>query len=120
MPEDLDLSTLKSSGLQPSEILMPEEELEKVEVFVNDEVVAQLSEMGFSREGCKRAVHETKNSGVDAAMAWVMEHMGDPDFNEPFIIPGSIGVFRAGALHPPCNFAPTLRGVEMKIVFLHR
>jgi len=88
MPEDLDLSTLKSSGLQPSEILMPEEELEKVEVFVNDEVVAQLSEMGFSREGCKRAVHETKNSGVDAAMAWVMEHMGDPDFNEPFIIPG--------------------------------
>jgi hypothetical protein len=33
--------------------------------------------MGFNIEGCKRAVYNTNNSGVEAAMNWVMEHMED-------------------------------------------
>ena len=45
--------------------------------------------MGFSRNGCTRALYETKNSGVEAAMNWVMEHMGDPDFSDPFNPPGA-------------------------------
>eukprot|EP00088_Acartia_fossae_P049859 TRINITY_DN5528_c0_g1_i1.p1 TRINITY_DN5528_c0_g1~~TRINITY_DN5528_c0_g1_i1.p1 ORF type:complete len:817 (-),score=299.72 TRINITY_DN5528_c0_g1_i1:195-2645(-) len=90
MPEDLDLSALKASGPQPGESLMPEEEAQPKEetVYENEGIVAQLMEMGFSREGCRRAVHNTKNSGLDAAMAWVMEHMGDTDFNEPFSVGG--------------------------------
>ena len=86
MPEDLDLNLLTGAGAQPGEVLMPEQEDRPAadEIFVNDEVVNQLMEMGFSREGCKRDVHHTKNAGVDAAMAWVMEHMADPDFNTPF------------------------------------
>jgi ubiquitin carboxyl-terminal hydrolase 5/13 len=43
--------------------------------------------MGFSRNGCSRALYETKNSGVEAAMNWVMEHMGDANFNDPFVDP---------------------------------
>merc|ERR1711936_370629 len=31
----------------------------------------------------------TGNSGVEAAMNWVMEHMGDPDFADPFNPPGA-------------------------------
>ena len=56
--------------------------------FVPDEgVLAQLVDMGFSRNGCTRALYETKNSGVEAAMNWVMEHMGDANFNDPFVDP---------------------------------
>ena len=58
------------------------------EPFVPDEAVLdQLVDMGFSRNGCTRALHETKNSGVEAAMNWVMEHMGDSNFNDPFVDP---------------------------------
>ena len=45
--------------------------------------------MGFSRNGCTRALYETKNSGVEAAMNWVMEHMGDANFNDPFVDPNA-------------------------------
>ena len=56
--------------------------------FVPDEgVLSQLVDMGFSRNGCTRALFETKNSGVEAAMNWVMEHMGDANFNDPFVDP---------------------------------
>ena len=83
MPDELDLSSLRAQGVQEGELLMPEDEAPKEEIYENAEVVAQLMEMGFSKEGCRRAVHQTKNAGIDAAMAWVMEHMGDPDFNTP-------------------------------------
>ncbi len=41
-------------------------------------VVFQLVDMGFAVEGCKKAVFHTNNTGVEPAMNWVMEHMGDP------------------------------------------
>lgn len=76
--------------------------------------LAQLSEMGFPLEGCKRAIYHTKNEGVEQAMNWIMEHMADPgklrfmrkyfhfcfhyssdylfiyriDFGDPFVQPG--------------------------------
>ena len=47
------------------------------EVQIDESTVQQLAEMGFNIEGCKRAVYNTNNSGVEAAMNWVMEHMED-------------------------------------------
>jgi len=90
MPDELDLSSLRAQGVQEGELLMPEDEAPKEEIYENAEVVAQLMEMGFSKEGCRRAVHQTKNAGIDAAMAWVMEHMGDPDFNTPLQAASSV------------------------------
>jgi len=89
MPSSLDLSALKAKGLQPGEVELPERgegegEAAPAEVQIDESVVNQLVEMGFGREGCRRAVATTNNSGVEAAMAWVMEHMGDADFNSPF------------------------------------
>ena len=48
------------------------------EFVFNEAIVSQLAEMGFALEGCKRAVFHTKNSGVEQAMEWVMQHMADP------------------------------------------
>lgn len=45
---------------------------------VDEVVVMQLVSMGFPLEGCKRAVHQTHNQGVEPAMNWILEHMGDP------------------------------------------
>jgi uncharacterized UBP type Zn finger protein len=47
-------------------------------VRLDPSVVQQLVDMGFPEDACKKAVYLTKNSGVEAAMQWVMEHIGDP------------------------------------------
>jgi len=94
MPNILDLERLRGQGLKPGEVNLPDEDApeEGVNNWVIDEAtVAQLMDMGFGLDGCKRAVYNTNNSGVEAAMAWVMDHMADPDFNDPFIPPGSGG-----------------------------
>ena len=48
-----------------------------VAVQIDEGTVAQLVDMGFHIEACKKAVFNTNNSGVEAAMNWVMEHMED-------------------------------------------
>jgi len=86
MPDKLDLSSLRGSGIQTGEVELPEESggEQQEEVKIDENVVAQLVDMGFGREGCRRAVFNTGNNGVEPAMSWVMEHMGDPDFNSSF------------------------------------
>ena len=46
-------------------------------VEIDEGVVMQLVAMEFDMEGCKRAVYHTHNQGVEPAMNWVLEHMGD-------------------------------------------
>ena len=48
------------------------------EVVIDETTVSSLTEMGFPFEACRKAVYHTKNAGVEPAMNWVMEHMGDP------------------------------------------
>jgi ubiquitin carboxyl-terminal hydrolase 5/13 len=45
--------------------------------------------MGFPLEGCKRAVYFTDNQGLEAATNWVMQHIADNDFADPFVPPGT-------------------------------
>ena len=47
------------------------------EFQLDEGIVAQLMDMGFPLEGCKKAVFHTNNAGAEAAMNWVMEHMED-------------------------------------------
>ena len=49
-----------------------------LDVQIDDGVVSHLMDMGFPLEACKKAVFNTNNQGVEPAMNWVMEHMGDP------------------------------------------
>jgi len=99
MPDLLDLSSLRSSGLQPQEVIMAETASPPAAaIHENAAVVSQLVEMGFPADACRRAVHLTQNAGLEAAMAWVMEHMDDPDFATPF---------------PPLDTAGTTAGVSI-------
>jgi len=46
-------------------------------VNVDEGVVSQLVDMGFPRNACIKGVHFSNNTGIEAAMNWIMEHMDD-------------------------------------------
>ncbi|CDI97191.1 ubiquitin carboxyl terminal hydrolase 5 [Echinococcus multilocularis] len=87
----LDLSALRAlGGLQPGEVAMPSETSDQQSylstVAADEAVVGQLQSMGFTRNACLRACLATA-SNAEAASNWLMEHLDDPDLNDP--IPGS-------------------------------
>ena len=47
----------------------------------------ELMNLGFCMNGCKRAALATNNADVETTMNWIMEHMEDPDFNDPIAKP---------------------------------
>ncbi|XP_055335096.1 ubiquitin carboxyl-terminal hydrolase 5-like isoform X2 [Paramacrobiotus metropolitanus] len=92
MPLTLDIGYLRGYGKKPDEELLPEENQPAVSapvVRIDEAMVQQLMEMGFSREGSLRGAYSTGSTSVENAMNWIVEHMTDPDFNSPFVIPGS-------------------------------
>ncbi|XP_077453742.1 ubiquitin carboxyl-terminal hydrolase 5 isoform X1 [Stigmatopora argus] len=118
VPDTLDLSSMRASGQQPGEELLPEVAptslmTPDVEVkgilgshgneeddslyspllspVLDDSTVLQLCDMGFPLEACRKAVYYTGNTGIDSAMNWVMGHMDDPDFSAPLVLPGCSG-----------------------------
>lgn len=49
--------------------------------------------MGFPPNACQKALFFTKNSGLEPATQWVMEHITDPDFSAPLVQPGKSTLF---------------------------
>ncbi|CAH1179098.1 unnamed protein product [Phaedon cochleariae] len=88
MPDTLDVSALRGDGPQPEEELLPEPEVRPPAPVMDEGVLSQLADMGFPPEACKRAVFHSANSGLEAAAAWLMEHITDSDFSAPFVPPG--------------------------------
>ncbi|XP_034950209.1 ubiquitin carboxyl-terminal hydrolase 5 [Chelonus insularis] len=88
MPDELDLSSLRGTGLQANEKLLPEVSSEIPTPVYNPILYSQLVDMGFPVEACKRALYFTENRGLEAATHWLLEHVMDSDFSEPFIPPG--------------------------------
>mmetsp|Transcript_20514 Transcript_20514/g.19747 ORF Transcript_20514/g.19747 Transcript_20514/m.19747 type:complete len:876 (-) Transcript_20514:159-2786(-) len=87
--EEIDLNEFKSNGPQDGENTLPDdEETEKSTNIqpppqIDEGAIAKLMEIGFSYNGCKRALLEVGGSDVEAAMNWIFEHNTDPDFNDP-------------------------------------
>lgn len=81
VPEIIDISNMRSKGLQPGEELLPETDDELPSA--DEDIVAQLTSMGFSHLQCQKAAINTSNTGVEAAMNWLLSHMDDPDINNP-------------------------------------
>ncbi|XP_078507651.1 ubiquitin carboxyl-terminal hydrolase 5 isoform X4 [Lissotriton helveticus] len=109
MPDELDITQLQGTGLQPGEqelldiappLVTPDEPKAPM---LDESVIIQLVEMGFPMEACRKAVYYTGNSGVEAAMNWVMSHMDDPDFANPLVLPGSSGPGSITASVEPLN-----------------
>ncbi|XP_076283534.1 ubiquitin specific protease 5 [Lasioglossum baleicum] len=89
MPDMLDLSSLRGNGLQPTEELLPETGSSEPPTWTFDAAIqTELIEMGFPPEACKRALYFTENRNTESAINWLMEHIVDSDFADPFVPPG--------------------------------
>lgn len=92
MPDILDISPLRGAGPQPEEVPLPELVGSPPPAPAMDQqVIDELLVMGFPLEAIKRAIFFTHNSGLELATAWIMEHISDSDFTDPFVPPGMIG-----------------------------
>ncbi|KAJ4726213.1 Ubiquitin carboxyl-terminal hydrolase [Melia azedarach] len=86
VPDIIDISHMRSKGLQPGEELLPEggpEEGEANMPVANEDIVSQLVSMGFNHLHCQKAAVNTSNTGVEEAMNWLLSHMDDPDIDVP-------------------------------------
>jgi ubiquitin carboxyl-terminal hydrolase 5/13 len=91
IPEQLDLTEYRSAGPLEDENLVPEEEdansasapAASNEPEIDEVALSQLMDMGFSINGCKRALVATGGNDVAAATGWIFEHSMEPDFNDP-------------------------------------
>ncbi|XP_011029388.1 PREDICTED: ubiquitin carboxyl-terminal hydrolase 14-like isoform X1 [Populus euphratica] len=87
VPDIIDISYMRSKGLQPGEELLPdgvpEAEVESNNPVANEDIVAQLVSMGFNHLHCQKAAINTSNAGVEEAMNWLLAHMDDPDIDVP-------------------------------------
>ncbi|CAH8862965.1 unnamed protein product [Trichobilharzia szidati] len=91
----IDLSSLRApSGPRPmpgeqlmptGEEINPEQQASSVDDHFQPDtsIVDQLLSMGFSFEAVYKACKFTQNSGVENATNWLMEHLDDPDLNDP-------------------------------------
>ncbi|RNA18739.1 ubiquitin carboxyl-terminal hydrolase 5-like [Brachionus plicatilis] len=86
--DQLDLESYRAKGIQNGELELPENDGQEPECELNEATVSQLMDMGFSVEGSKRAVFNTKGeNSSEAAVNWAVMHMEDADFNAPFSLP---------------------------------
>ncbi|XP_044473874.1 ubiquitin carboxyl-terminal hydrolase 14-like isoform X3 [Mangifera indica] len=87
VPDIIDISHMRSKGLQPGEELLPEggpeDEAELNMPVASEDIVCQLVSMGFNHLHCQKAAIKTSNTGVEAAMNWLLSHMDDPDIDLP-------------------------------------
>jgi ubiquitin carboxyl-terminal hydrolase 5/13 len=81
IPQELDLNEYKSSGPKDDEDIIPEEEAASTKAGadsskppLNEAAIAQLMDMGFSRNSCIRALQAVGGNDVEQAMGWVFEH----------------------------------------------
>ncbi|XP_071446466.1 ubiquitin carboxyl-terminal hydrolase 5 [Hetaerina americana] len=90
MPDEIDLASLAALGPQPDEEQLPEIQGSPPAVTLDENMIQQLIGMGFHVEACKKAVFYTQSNGrLEAAVQWLMDHFGDFDFEEKFVLPGT-------------------------------
>ncbi|KAL8491290.1 hypothetical protein ACS0TY_023067 [Phlomoides rotata] len=56
---------------------------------VNQQLLTELEEMGFSKERATRALHFSGNASLEAAANWIVEHENDPDIDQMPLVPAS-------------------------------
>ncbi|AQK90559.1 Ubiquitin carboxyl-terminal hydrolase [Zea mays] len=88
VPDTIDITHMRSKGLQPGEELLPEggsgdDSAEPANPVASEDIVTQLASMGFNYLHCQKAAINTSNTGVEEAMNWLLSHMDDPDINDP-------------------------------------
>eukprot|EP00124_Ichthyophonus_hoferi_P005737 Ihof_evm1s928 gene=Ihof_evmTU1s928 len=92
VPDQLDLSSHISKGIQPDEVPLVEStetEPEEPIISYDDEEAKQVIDMlksaGFSENACEKAYRATKGRGTEEAMNWLLSNIDDATLNEPIM-----------------------------------
>jgi ubiquitin carboxyl-terminal hydrolase 5/13 len=99
-------------GLQPGEVAMPDSAASTSglpnlsSLQPNSELVKQLLDLGFPDGAVKRAAVATLNAGAEQAAEWLMLHMEDPGFADPFVSTPSV----------PAPSASTINAADVEIL----
>lgn len=95
VPGTIDISELKSKGLQEGEIEIEEDEDEQdsdvrsSKFEPNQEALNSLLSMGFPEPRSIKSLHATGNNSAEEAMNWLFAHMDDADIDSPLQESGS-------------------------------
>ncbi|KAF9352616.1 hypothetical protein BGX26_009596 [Mortierella sp. AD094] len=87
----IDLEKYRGHGQQPNEESLPEDASEASSGGGSDGptfdqvALEQLQMMGFPLIRCQKALLATGNQGSEAAMDWLIQHMEDPDIDDPIV-----------------------------------
>ncbi|KAI1306701.1 hypothetical protein EDD11_004704 [Mortierella claussenii] len=86
-PEDqIDLEKYRGRGQQADEESLPEDAPAAAAGPAFDEAaLGQLQMMGFPLIRCQKALLATNNQGSEVAMDWLIQHMEDPDIDDPIV-----------------------------------
>lgn len=92
VPDEIDLGEFRGTGKKNTEQELADETGPTVpDIHLNENIISQLMDMGFSIDGAKRAAYHTRmQKDPEAAVNWCMAHMEDSDFNSHFEIPNSV------------------------------
>merc|ERR1711892_876922 len=90
-PDTLDLSEWKARGVQEGEQLIeasnsggPHDQSDE-QVVIDEQLVSQLSEMGYPYHASRKALYHS-NQQLEASLEWLMNHIGDDDFDSPLVV----------------------------------
>jgi uncharacterized UBP type Zn finger protein len=61
--------------------------MEQVPVQVQEDLLKELLEMGFTEARAARGLHFSGNSSVEGAINWLSEHETDADLDTPLLVP---------------------------------
>ncbi|KAL3634366.1 hypothetical protein CASFOL_021420 [Castilleja foliolosa] len=78
--DDVEMEEVGDGSSQQEEMVVPE---------VNQQLLAELAEMGFPHERSIRALHSSGNISSEAAVNWIVEHENDPDIDQLPLVPVS-------------------------------
>ncbi|KAF9170693.1 hypothetical protein BGX21_006293 [Mortierella sp. AD011] len=86
----IDLEKYRGHGQQPDEESLPEDapgaSSGNSDGLTFDQVaLEQLQMMGFPLIRCQKALLATGNQGSEVAMDWLIQHMEDPDIDDPIV-----------------------------------
>ncbi|KAF8985469.1 hypothetical protein BGZ46_004062 [Entomortierella lignicola] len=88
--DHIDLEKYRGHGQQPEEESLPEEASgansgDDAGPTFDQAALEQLQMMGFPLVRCQKALLATGNQGSEIAMDWLIQHMEDPDIDDPIV-----------------------------------
>jgi len=57
---------------------------------INQEILKQMLEMGFTEVRAEKAIYKTDNAGLEHAVNWLTDHAEDADIDLPLLKPGPV------------------------------